>query len=129
MNTVQTLLVVTVFKGWALYQLDVNNGFLHGILDEEVFIALPTGFYNNDRAVGKAIYVRVLSQFMNAPTKDRLQAAHKVLRYLRSAPALQPLELSAYCDFLFFLGSQSQSSPKKTKKQTVISCTSAEAKY
>lgn len=68
------------------------------------------------RLVGRLIYltvtrpdtsyaVHVLSQFMNSPTQDHLQAAHKVLRYLKNAPAQglyfsskQDLSLTSYCD-------------------------------
>jgi len=41
---VQIILSIAVTSGWLLYQLDVQNAFLHGHLSELVYMDQPPGY-------------------------------------------------------------------------------------
>ena len=47
MNTVRILLSLTAHYNWQLLQYDVKNAFLHGDLDEEIYMNILSGFEGN----------------------------------------------------------------------------------
>lgn len=42
--TICLVLSIVVSRGWSLRQLDVQNAFLHSVLEEEVYMKQPPGF-------------------------------------------------------------------------------------
>jgi histone deacetylase 1/2 len=59
--TTRLVLSLAISKGWSLRQLDVQNAFLHGLLEEEVFMHQPPGYKDSQHPtyvckLDKAIY-------------------------------------------------------------------------
>lgn len=46
--TIKVSLSFTASLGWSLCQMGVNNAFLNGNLFEQVYMALPMGYYSKE---------------------------------------------------------------------------------
>ena len=59
--TIRLVLSIAVSRGWSLRQLDVQNAFLHGVLEEEVYMRQPPGYEDSSKPhhicrLDKALY-------------------------------------------------------------------------
>ena len=47
-TTIHLIVVLVASQGWTLHQMDVKTTFLHGMLQEEVYVEQPQGFEAKD---------------------------------------------------------------------------------
>ena len=66
-TTIRLLLSLDVTHGWDLRQLDVQNAFLNGILDEVVYMRQPLGFEDSNRPQHLCRLVKALYRLKQAP--------------------------------------------------------------
>ena len=48
-TTIRVILTIAISKGWPLHQVDFNNAFLNGDLQETVYMVQPEGFTISDK--------------------------------------------------------------------------------
>ncbi|GJV95990.1 ribonuclease H-like domain-containing protein [Tanacetum coccineum] len=72
---------------WPLFQLDVNNGFLYGDLEDDVYITIPQGFFDNNNKNKVCKLVKSLYGLKQALGKwnEKLVSVLKGIGFLQSA--------------------------------------------
>lgn len=86
MNSIRTLISCAVNLDWEIYQMDVKNAFLHGDLQEEVYMEIPLGFETN-QTIGKVLRLhRSLYGLKQSPRAwfDRFRQAMLKMGYSQS---------------------------------------------
>nr|GEY21096.1 retrovirus-related Pol polyprotein from transposon TNT 1-94 [Tanacetum cinerariifolium] len=75
--TFKVLIALAIAKQWPLHQLDVNNAFLHGYIDEEIYVLPPQGY--NKAAKGQ---VSKLKKSLYGLKQASKQWNHKLTKFL-----------------------------------------------
>ena len=86
MNSIRALISCASNLGWDLHQLDVKNAFLHGDLQEEIYMHIPPGF-NTAQTEGKVLRLhRSLYGLKQSPRAwfDRFRRAVLQMGYKQS---------------------------------------------
>ena len=91
--TVRMFLAVTAAHSWLIHQLDINNAFLHGFLDEEVYMLPPPG-YTGAQPGDVCLLCRSLYGLKQASRQWNIKLSSKLLSY--------GFQQSAFDSCLFF---------------------------
>jgi hypothetical protein len=67
LEAIRILLAFVVSKGFKLYQMDVKNAFLNGVIQEEVYIRQPLGFESPKYPDRMYKFLKALYGFKQAP--------------------------------------------------------------
>lgn len=66
-STICLVLALSILAGWSMTQLDMQNAFLHGDLNEAVFMQQPLGFIHPDHPNHVYCLTKALYGFKQAP--------------------------------------------------------------
>jgi hypothetical protein len=78
MDSIHLELTIVTTKGWEVYQMDVNNSFLHGDLSKEIYMEHPQGFMKD------SYLVCPLKKSLYGPKKAPMEWYAKMEFYLLS---------------------------------------------
>ncbi|WVZ15560.1 hypothetical protein V8G54_013126 [Vigna mungo] len=117
LETIRIVVAITCFREWNLFALDVKSTFLHGFLEEEVYIKQPPGFIKKGREnqvykLDKALYGlrqaprawnKRINAFFNNKGFKRCSVEHSL--YVKTNKDNNVLIVCLYVDDLLLTGS------------------------
>jgi hypothetical protein len=93
--TIRLVLSIAVSQGWTLRQLDVQNAFLHDILEEDVYMKQPPGFVDPSKPDYHCKLDKALYGLKQAPRAWYSHLSHK-LQALGFIPSKSDISLFIY---------------------------------
>jgi hypothetical protein len=86
LNTIRVLMSLAANLDWPLHQFDVKNAFLHGDLEEEVYMDIPPGYTANSKSEVVCKLQRALYGLKQSPRAwfGRFSLAMKKYGYIQS---------------------------------------------
>ncbi|KAM1053550.1 hypothetical protein ACFX2I_000976 [Malus domestica] len=130
LDTIRVVISLAAQKNWGIYQLDVKSAFLHGEIEEEVFVDQPPGYeqkgheskvYRLKKALyglkqtPRAWYSRIESYFIEEGFN---KCPHEYTLFIKTAREGKILIACLYVDDLIFTGNDETMFEKFKKSMT-----------
>ena len=116
MDTIRIVIALAAQNNWVIYQLDVKSAFLHGEINEEVFVNQPPGYEQKEhkskvyrlkkalyglKQAPRAWYSRIETYFME---EGFTKCPYKHTLFIKTAGGGKILIVCLYVDDLIFTG-------------------------
>nr|GFA53132.1 copia protein [Tanacetum cinerariifolium] len=92
-ESIRILLAYACALDFKLYQMDVKSAFLNGFINEDVYVAQPSGFINFAKPnyvyrLKKALYGLKQAPNLEDPKTSHLEAVKRIFRYIKGTTHL-----------------------------------------
>ncbi|CAJ2663476.1 unnamed protein product [Trifolium pratense] len=118
-DTIRTMLAIAAARSWYVYQLDVKSAFLHGELEEEVYVEQPLGYQKEGKDMvyrlkkslyglkqaPRAWYSKIEAYFCS---EGFMKCSHEHTLFVKKEAGNKVIIVSLYVDDLIFTGNDQE---------------------